>query len=326
MTDTVFLMLVHDQGVSHPEIWEQYLSRPESARTALRVHVDLKVTRDQLASFPQFVADHMLTTRVRVDWGNANMVDATIQSMEEVLRVFPDVKHIVLCSGYDVPLRFAADFLQRHTGKTVYFSMHSPGDTANIVRATIAGTPSLTLGQRAILDKLVFHHQWLTVSKQHAAVLVANRISLLQSFAPVHAALQPSIELSPDEWYVITGIRLYAELCQNSNTLVEHVVCGVYNNADSPDHPVTFTKVSKPERLLLEELYGDKIQVTSLVDILGQTYDAKHTAAGTLRRTDPTALTLRKVRIQEADVFSKMISGMWAKPPSDPRAQTSQAL
>ncbi|WP_062762044.1 beta-1,6-N-acetylglucosaminyltransferase [Falsirhodobacter sp. alg1] len=79
------------------------------------IHVDSRVRyrlvremRDELSDVRKLVK---FSPRYRCQWGGWNLVAATQAASQVMLKTFPDVQHVYLCSGSCLPLRPAADLI-----------------------------------------------------------------------------------------------------------------------------------------------------------------------------------------------------------------------
>lgn len=78
------------------------------------LHIDTAVARTQLAALQADLGDHPLlrmVPRLRCDWGSWNIVAASQQAAEILLRDFATLDHVLLTSGSCLPLRPAADLV-----------------------------------------------------------------------------------------------------------------------------------------------------------------------------------------------------------------------
>lgn len=50
------------------------------------------------------ITQHRLKTSVKANWGDISLVEATIDSMAEILGRCPHLTHIALASGHDIPV------------------------------------------------------------------------------------------------------------------------------------------------------------------------------------------------------------------------------
>jgi hypothetical protein len=76
------------------------------------VHADRRVPADAMVRFNQATeaaGDVLLTPRRACEWGTFSLVAATNDAAAALLSAYPDVTHVVLCSGSCVPLRPADD-------------------------------------------------------------------------------------------------------------------------------------------------------------------------------------------------------------------------
>jgi hypothetical protein len=199
--------------------------------------------------------------------------------------------------------------------------MHSTATNNRVIRNSLKAAADqnkvLTVEQNNILKKVLYHHQWAAVCKNHAKLLVDNRTKILEKFRPVNDILKASSVLSPDEWYIITALRFFGT--NQDKTLVDRVLCAAYIDKDDADHPATFEQLYAKENI--DDGTGGPPQ--SLVEILGKVYDERLKTKNSPRKKDYTSLTMRKLRINhkvEAKVLHDMLVDMWTDPMKDPRS------
>ncbi|MEO6522310.1 MAG: beta-1,6-N-acetylglucosaminyltransferase [Mucilaginibacter sp.] len=93
------------------------------------IHVDKKTDIAQFNDLQLTVPVFFITTRVSVDWGNYNMIEATLNSFEEITSKNTSYTHINLLSSQDYPLKNASqiqNFLFDNLGKTFMRSYAIP--------------------------------------------------------------------------------------------------------------------------------------------------------------------------------------------------------
>lgn len=292
---TVFLMLIHSTGVAHPQLWDEYLLT-QGPSVALCVHCDPQHPRVG-AYRAEFVRRHRLSAQVPAQWGHESLVDATIQSLEEILTRYPRLEHVVLCSGTDIPLSSVSRSEAVGNGArnvTSYRGFFVKRDNNRFVQQLRQRAGGQAATYEPIFRVLEFHHQWMTICRLHARALVDNREDILERFRPVQRLIAAErLNMAPDEWYPIAAIRLYSQ-----GRVREHITTATYFEKDGDRHPITFTSLAR--RVCVNRGEADE-QNTSLGEIL-------HQVSSTINRRGsrtPVALTLRKVNcINAGDVQS----------------------
>ena len=285
-------MLVHDTGIAHPEIWQEFLDQ-QGQDVALCVHCDARHPLALYKSMP-LVKDHMLLTRVKVHWGQLSVVDATIQSLKEVLAKHKRAQHVLFCSGSDIPLRLLGQLRYVKKDTTLFTRQFSAKQDAQFIAQTRQEAPKGTVLDTQILAAVTFHHQWLMLCRDHASLLVQHCAAMLQQFRHVQQLLEHAgHRLAPDEWCIVTAIKLYA--AGRAKLDSSHQVCIVYV-PDGKDHPHQFTN------LLRQDSTTQPGVKRSLAGVIQECW--RH-ASG---------LTLRKVRLSsdaEAAQLLAMLQRLW---------------
>ena len=96
-----------------------------------------------------------------------------------------------------------------------------------------------------VMAAVTFHHQWLMLCREHASLLVQHRTAMLQRFRPVQQMLEHAgHRLAPDEWCMVTGIKLYTTGKPKLDS--SRQVCIVYV-PDGKDHPHQFTSLMRQD-------------------------------------------------------------------------------
>ena len=308
---TVFLMLIHSTGVSHPELWERYLA-------AQRPHVALCIHRDPQHGGPYtpFVKRYKLPrTSVQAQWGDESLVDATIQSFAEILERHPRLNHIVLCSGTDIPLGRTDTSMALHDpGATAYTGFFFAQQNKDFIRQLKGGVQGNLHSD--IFRVMEFHAQWMSVCREHAMHLAQNREEILDRFRPVQQlVVAKNLRLAPDEWYMLAAIRLYAH--PQPMKCKELVTTGTYFRADGDPHPITFTELNKIEEFNIGLTNHD---TSTLANILKKTVEKHNDEIKRINRNrknhykSVVALTMRKVRCASAadkHAMEELLVPMW---------------
>lgn len=293
---TVFLMLVHSTGVTHPELWQEYLAH--QPHVAVCVHGDVKTSRGQLNT-TRFFRQRLLATRVTVEWGKVSVVEATIQSMKEVLRMFPGLEHVVLCSGSDIPIQRVDKVKWLHAGRTTFTPFYEDRQmklfTKNILQAIPRDHPRRA-DLSSIAKAITLHSQWVAVCRDDVAVLVRNAAQIMERFEPLLAIMPAAdVMLAPDEYYLIAAIRLYRDAGSNVK-FVQHTVCGAYIQDDDADHPVTFRDMNTKHDVDSADVTCGRTNLRQLLN--------------NIRRGRPAelALTMRKIDVRKQEERQELMT------------------
>ena len=100
------LVLAHN----NPEQLSRLLQKLAHPDAVVFVHIDAKA---DLAPFVQATAGsnlHFIKNRVKVYWGGYSMIQATVNSLKEVLKFGTSFDYIQLLSGQDFPVRPISEF------------------------------------------------------------------------------------------------------------------------------------------------------------------------------------------------------------------------
>ncbi|RMH43680.1 MAG: glycosyl transferase [Alphaproteobacteria bacterium] len=105
-----FVMLVHTALHRAAEVARHWAT----AGQPVVIHVDRRVSRPEFDAFRQSLSDlgnvHF-SARRRCEWGTWSIVDATQVAATDMLRLFPEVRHVYLASGSCLPLRPVAELV-----------------------------------------------------------------------------------------------------------------------------------------------------------------------------------------------------------------------
>jgi hypothetical protein len=121
------LILAHSK---QPQL-ERLVKRLQHANCDIYIHVDKKVSMDEFHDLQKNDNVFFISKRIIVEWGNYNMIEATLNSFEEILSKDITYNHINLLSAQDYPLKGAAeiqDFLFSNADKTYMRSYSIPDE------------------------------------------------------------------------------------------------------------------------------------------------------------------------------------------------------
>lgn len=239
------LMLIHETGMACTRIWEAWVARMEPEGVVLRVHLKAGVACDARLPGYGFVKPRLLTTRIHATWGTSHLLAAELESMHELLQLYPGVESVALCSGTCVPLLSRLEQWTPLTQLALLRPSHSNLGSrrrAQLRHALKAYPGADTIDVKKLLAAFTFHHQWLTLSRSHIEQLVSQWHGIL---FPLFRYLNEHTECnwSPDEYGVGTGLFYTApdmhelceqqiEWCYTTAVLVKH---------ERAQHPIEWT-------------------------------------------------------------------------------------
>ena len=99
-----FVMLVHEALNRAEQVARHWAGRG----CPVVIHVDKRVARGEYAAFAKALSEFdnvEFSTRHRCEWGTWSLVQATLSGTRQMLRQFPEVRHVYLASGSCLPLR-----------------------------------------------------------------------------------------------------------------------------------------------------------------------------------------------------------------------------
>jgi len=111
------LLLIH----ADPQQTRRLVNRLHHAQADVYIHLDAKADIADFESLAEIGNVFFIRNRVSVFWGNYSMVEAELNSFEEILETQKQYSHINLLSGQDYPLKSAAEiqkFLFAHADKS----------------------------------------------------------------------------------------------------------------------------------------------------------------------------------------------------------------
>lgn len=117
MIKLAHLILAHS---TQPQL-ERLIDRLKHNNADIYIHVDKKADINKFEGISKLANVFFIKKRINVEWGNYNMIEATLNSFEEILSVNQKYSHINLLSAQDYPLTGAQhihDFLSANVDKT----------------------------------------------------------------------------------------------------------------------------------------------------------------------------------------------------------------
>ena len=99
------LLLIH----ADPQQTRRLVNRLHHADADVYIHLDAKTDMAGFESLADIGNVFFISNRVSVFWGNYSMIEAELNSFEEILATGKSYSHINLLSGQDYPLKSAAE-------------------------------------------------------------------------------------------------------------------------------------------------------------------------------------------------------------------------
>lgn len=253
-TSVGFIILTHANLDRTADLIKMILS---SDNTFVSLHIDQTADMDELSSFRDALKSDLgvrvfEAERVHCEWGSFSLVRATLNCAKQLLTERPDLSHIVLLSGSDVPVRPISelqDFLAKHPKRNF---IQSVAADAGWVRGGLGEEratlyfPFSYIRQRRIFDIFVEVQRIASVSrklptkaKYHMGsqwwCLTADAVSKIVN-APQAQKYERYFEKTwiPDEGYFQTLIR---EVAKDENITSETLT---YYRFDHDGRPYVF--------------------------------------------------------------------------------------
>ena len=181
------LILIHENPTQLKRLIQR-LSHPDAD---FYIHVDLKSDikhfLDLQAKGVKFIAN-----RVNVQWGAYNMVQATVNSLEEILNSDYNYDYINLLSGQDYPLKSTEaihDFFEKNPNKAFMHTLSVEKEWQEAIprltkyhlsnykffgKFTLEKWLNLLLPSRKMPNNLIAvgRSQWFSISGQHAQYII----------------------------------------------------------------------------------------------------------------------------------------------------------
>jgi hypothetical protein len=160
------LMLVHEKGVTCSEAWDAW-EGGHSGKAVVRVHLKEGVSTAGLPG-DAWVSSRQLPSRICSKWGCISLTAAILQAAADLLQQHPQLQHIALVSGQDVPVSAVPRDLLPGLSLFGRFQFGRVFDDA--ARQVACEVLQQQLGMsraqaRAWGDALVFHHTWMVLDR-----------------------------------------------------------------------------------------------------------------------------------------------------------------
>jgi hypothetical protein len=160
------LMLVHEMGVTAEEVWEAW-EVAHSGKAVVRVHLKEGVSTAHLPG-EAWVNSRQLPSRICSKWGCISLTAAILQAAADMLQQHPQLQHIALVSGQDVPVCAVPRDLRPGLSLFGRFQFGQAFDEA--ARQVACDVLQQRLGMsrqdsKAWGDAMVFHHTWMVLDR-----------------------------------------------------------------------------------------------------------------------------------------------------------------
>jgi hypothetical protein len=159
-------MLTHEVGVTAAEVWEAWEAQ-HGGRVVVRVHLKQGVSTAGLPG-EAFVSSRLLSSRIHTQWGCISLTSAILQAAADMLQQHPQLQHIAVASGQDVPVAGLPRDLRPGLSLFGRFQFGQAFDEAaqqvacDVLQAQLQMSHSEA---RAWADALVFHHTWMVLDR-----------------------------------------------------------------------------------------------------------------------------------------------------------------
>lgn len=182
------LMLVH----ANPSQLQRLINRLAHPDADFYIHVDLKA---DISPFLFLASEHvkLITNRVSVYWGAYSIVQATVNSFEEILASSTKYDYINLLSGQDYPLKSTHEihaFLEQNPDKAFMHTLSVATEWQEAIprvtkyhlsnfqfsgRHTVEKYINFLLPKRKMPNNLipVGRSQWFTITSKHVEYIVS---------------------------------------------------------------------------------------------------------------------------------------------------------
>ncbi|KAF8068441.1 PU1 [Scenedesmus sp. PABB004] len=315
------LVMTHGAGWPNHAAWERWQAVHPPGEVALMVHMKAGVEVAPDTPGAAAIARSRLATSINAGWGDISLVSAQLESMAEILARCPNVEHIALASGHDIPLQTLTPGLLL-PGVSLFGSYQFPEREGRALKVAALEQLESDTGLAGAEAQewaraLTFHHQWMVLCRDHAAALVALATEISVIGRVIHRACNSvSAGMAPDEFILITALR--AAGCVRAITRVEvrrgmdyppgsllnsYPTLVLFPAVTSP-HPVTWTNTDEMVQCQVEKVHT------------GEQYFKLYSLRECLRTSvERCALFFRKVDIRDPEqqaALLGMLEELWA--------------
>ena len=256
------LILIHE----NPSQLERLIQRLAHPDADFYIHVDLKT---DINPFLSLQGEHVKFTvnRVCVQWGAYSIVQATVNSIEEILKSNDNYNYINLLSGQDYPLKSTEtihNFFKDNPNKAFMHTLSVENEWQEAIpRLTKYHLSNYTFSGRYTLEKwlnfllpsrkmpnnliAVGRSQWFSISIQHAEYIVI--------YLQENKKVKRFFELSWGSDEFVFQTILFNSIHQKDmvNNNLRHI-----DWSDNKTRPKTFTINDLPDLLSSGKLFGRK--------------------------------------------------------------------
>ncbi|RCH55122.1 glycosyl transferase [Mucilaginibacter hurinus] len=204
------LILAHSQ----PDLLKRLVERLTHPDADIYIHLDAKTPLQPFEAIKKLSNVYFIDYRVKVYWGSFNIVQATINGFQQIIRSGRQYGYVNLLSGQDYPLKSATEihqYLSDNPGKAFmnalvaethwmealprvelyhFNNIRFPG------RFVLQGLVNKLMPKRKLPDGLILvgRSQWFTVTGDH--------IRYITEYWEQHPALQRFVKMTwaPDEF------------------------------------------------------------------------------------------------------------------------------
>ncbi|KAF6259584.1 hypothetical protein COO60DRAFT_995842 [Scenedesmus sp. NREL 46B-D3] len=269
------LMMLHGAGWPNHELWEQWQQQHEPGEVTMMVHLKAGVDAASVKTGGESIAARKLATSVEASWGDISLVEAQLDSMAELLRRCPNVTHIGLASGHDIPVQVLRPGLLM-PGVSMFGAYQFPDVETRTLKVAaldlLVDDLEMDMAEaQRWAQALNFHHQWMVLAREHAAALVLLTKEIGVVGRAMHKACNSvKAGMAPDEFILLTALRAhgYARSVQRvelkpgmrypPGTLLNSYPTLVLFPAESSPHPVLWTDLHTKTECQVERHTGQQ--------------------------------------------------------------------
>jgi len=160
------LMLVHEKGVTAADVWESWECL-HAGKAVVRVHLKAGVTTAGLPG-ASWITCRQLPSRICSQWGCISLTGAILQAAADLLQQHPELQHVALVSGQDLPVAAVPKDLRPGLSLFGRFQFGRAFDDAarQVARELLQQQLAMSVREaKAWGDALVFHHTWMVLDR-----------------------------------------------------------------------------------------------------------------------------------------------------------------
>ncbi|PSR56851.1 glycosyl transferase [Adhaeribacter arboris] len=267
------LILTHNQ----PRHVERLIKQLLYADDAIFIHVDKKADLSSYHSLKSYRNVFFINNRVAVDWGSYNVVEATLNSFQEMLHASGQYQYFNLVSGADYALQTAGtihQFLEAHPGKAfMSYQLINEEWPEAIPRITeyhfnnyrFPGKYLLQKIMNKVLAKRTMPNGLIPVGRSQWFTISTNCVQYILEYWAAHPALRRFTKLTwaPDEFIFQTILynSEYRKVMVNDN--LRYI-----DWSEGKASPKTFTLKDKNQLIASDKFYARKFDLENCGAIL----------------------------------------------------------